>query len=160
MLLSEVGRIHTIKNDKIKPRGAPEVPARAFDSSDADRSEMKKLENTEFKVVDYDADYIDWSRPESEEIPRWGDNNIRITVKSDAKDPKYHGVDLIFILAQDAPEVMSLEEDDIDFSGEGNIAAYQIKNLKAKMIKTCVAAIRAGKVTLGEAGKVSIAKGV
>lgn len=160
MLLSEVGRVHTIRNADVKPRGAPEVPARAFDAPDTDRSEMKKLQSTEFKVVDYEAEYFDWSRPESDEIPRFGTNTISIRVKSDAQDPTYRGVNVVFLLAEDAPEVTSLEEEDIDFSGTGHIAAYQIKHLKDKMIKACVAAIRAGKVTLGEAGKVSIAAGV
>jgi len=160
MLLSEVGRVHTIKNDKIKPRGAPEVPARAFDEPDADRSEMKRLQNTKFKVTSYDDDFIDWSRPESDELGRWTNNSITITVKSESKEPTYRGVELDFMLADDAPEITSLEEDDIEFQGEGHIAAYEIKNLKAEMIKACVKAVRAGEIKIGDKLKVSIAKGV
>ena len=41
-------------------------------------------------------------------------------------------------ILEDAPEVTSLEEEDIDFNGSGHIAAYQIKHLKDKMIKAFI----------------------
>lgn len=142
-LTQEAGKVHTIPNPAITPRGAPEEPARAFDKPGTDRSELRKQQDAEFEVVDGWLDFIDWSDPASDELLHVG-NTLHLTVKSKSKDPSYQGVSVMMPVADDAKEIPNDDVGDVEPIGSSPEAAFQAKHMRAKILKACVDAIRAG----------------
>lgn len=109
-------KVYTLKNPDIKPRGAPENTARAFDRPGKDRSVLKKLDrNGHYSAIEFsdEGDYI------------------MVLVMSSTDKSDYHGVNVLFY-----------PDGKIDASTDDKLAASQWKNDKAEIIKIAKASLK------------------
>lgn len=109
-------RTHIIRNPDIKPRGAPEEPARAFDRPGKDRSVEKTLKAREYYTAVEFADEGD---------------HVMVLVLSSSNDRNYHGVNVLFY-----------PDGTVDASTGDKLAASQWKNDKSEIIKIAKAALK------------------
>jgi len=66
--LTEAGKVHVIKKPEIKPRGEPEVPARAFDREGKDRSTLTQMakDEADFSLDKDGRNHTEWFKPDSD----------------------------------------------------------------------------------------------
>jgi hypothetical protein len=121
-------KVYTLKNPNIKPRGAPEDTARAFDRPGKDRSVLKKLDRKGYyDAVEFsdEGDYI--------AVLVWGANNSKSSMSARPGDHhvEYYGVNVLFY-----------PDGKIDASTSDKLAASQWKNDKAEIIKIAKASLK------------------
>ena len=144
-ILETPGRVHTIKNPNVKPRGAPEEPARAFDKPGTDRSVLAKLENKngEFHVIEGELEWLDFSDDANDELINPGTvNQIQIHVVSANSDKikDYRGINVILQLKKTKLE---LDPDyQADLIGFDSVSKVQIKKWEHNIVKACLDAIK------------------
>lgn len=145
MKLHEIkGRVHTLRNPNIKPRGAPENPARAFDQGKVNRSVLKKT--TEFYTIQGETNFIDWSDPESDELMHF-DNNVMVHVMGgfDGELPEgYYGINVVFTLLDNKFE-LDHEQEPYCVGGDP-VAKRQIEKHEKRIIQAAIDGLKKGDI--------------
>jgi hypothetical protein len=114
--LDEAGRTHVLRTPDVKPRGAPEVPARAFQHPNKDHSELKKRHAGHYGAIEFsdEGDYV------------------MVLVMSGGDHPaEYYGVNVLFY-----------PNGKITASTSDKLAASQWKNDKDEIIKIAKASLK------------------
>lgn len=145
-----------IVGNRLPPRGKPEEKARAFDAPGTNRSELKKMHSTEFKVTRAELDFVDWTSPDADELMRFS-NQLFVYLKSDNKDPSYKGVRVLFQVEDDEPAVYNTDEAEVDAVGSSSVGKFEASKLERKIIQTALKAIRDGNLP-GVHEKVTISR--